>query len=151
MALAGRKANRMRAKFPVAVHLFLMREDQVLFLRRFNTGYEDGNYSVPAGHLDGGESVRRAMVREAREELGINIPPDDLVFAGVFHRKSEDERVDFFMVARSWDGAPRNYEPEKCDEVKWFSLDALPENLIPYVRRALEAYSGGEQFVEYGW
>jgi len=146
-----RKANKLRAKFPVAVHLFLLCGDQVLLLRRFNTGYEDGNYSVPAGHIDGGESVRLAMVREAREELGIEVRPDDLIFAGVFHRKSDDERVDFFLGTRSWDGEMRNNEPEKCDQIKWFALDELPNNMVPYVRRALEAYQRGEQFVEYGW
>jgi 8-oxo-dGTP pyrophosphatase MutT (NUDIX family) len=50
----------MRIRFPVTVHLLFIRDNQVLLLRRFNTGYEDGNYSIPAGHLDGDELVRVA-------------------------------------------------------------------------------------------
>jgi len=141
----------MRARFPVAVHLFLLRGEQVLLLRRFNTGYEDGKYSVPAGHLDGGEPVRQAAVREAREELGINIDPDDITFAGVFHRQSDDERVDFFFVIRKWQGNPRNAEPDKCDQLLWADLNDLPVNMIPYVRKALDNFDGSIQFQEFGW
>lgn len=141
----------MRSKFPVAVHLFLLRGKQILLLRRFNTGYEDGNYSVPAGHLDGGELVRSAALREAREELGISIDADDLEFAGVFHRKSNDERVDFFFVVRQWSGEPQNAEPDKCDQLLWSEMDALPENMIPYVRQAIENLKNGRRFQEFGW
>ena len=58
---------------PVAVHLLLVKNDRVLLLRRYNTGYEDGNYSVVAGHIEGGEDLKTAMIREAREEAGIEI------------------------------------------------------------------------------
>jgi 8-oxo-dGTP diphosphatase len=63
----------MRSKFPVAVHLFFLRDKQILLLRRFKTGYEDGNYSVVAGHVDTGESVTQAAIREANEEVGVII------------------------------------------------------------------------------
>lgn len=141
----------------MTVHLLFFRENQVLLLRRFNTGFEDGNYSVPAGHLDGGETVRMAAAREAHEEVGVHINVNDIAFATVTHRKSEDtlsgtgERVDFFVHIKSWDGEPFNAEPEKCDELRWFALDALPENTIPYVKSAIRNYRENIPFEEFGW
>ncbi len=140
-----------RFQCPVAVHLFLIRDEQVLLLRRYNTGYQDGNYSVVAGHLDGGEEIKAAMIREAREEVGIEIAPEDLRVVGVMHRTSDDERIDFFLVVESWAGEIANREPHKCDRLAWFDLDELPENVIPYVRRALRNYRRGEWFDSFGW
>ena len=51
------------------LHLILEQDNAVLLLRRFQTGYEDGNYSLVAGHMDGGEPARLGMVREALEDL----------------------------------------------------------------------------------
>jgi 8-oxo-dGTP diphosphatase len=141
----------MRAKFPVTVHMFFFRGEQVLLIRRYRTGYMDGHYSVPAGHLDGNEPVRLAAVREAREEIGVRLDPQDIAFAGVFHRREGDERVDFFVHVRRWSGEPVNAEPEKCDELRWAEVDDLPENTIPYVRRAIENFRAGVPFEEFGW
>lgn len=140
-----------RFKLVSAVHLFLIQDGKVLLLRRFNTGYEDGKYSVIAGHLDGDEQVAAAAIREAREEAGIEIAPHDLHVVGVMHRKSDDERVDFFVTAEQWVGQITNREPHKCDRLDWFELDRLPENVIPYVRRALENYRQGHWFDSFGW
>src|ERR1044071_7779258 len=105
----------MRAKFPVTVHLLFFRDDQILLLRRFNTGYADGQYSVPAGHLDGGETVLAAAAREGLGETGVHIAAGDIGFPAVVHRKDGDERVDFFVHIRRWQGEPANTEPDKCD------------------------------------
>ena len=147
----------MRAKFPITVHLLFFRDDQVLLLRRFNTGYEDGNYSVPAGHLDGGETVRMAAAREALEEIGVTIDIEDVAFASVMHRKSNDtltgtsERVDLFVHIRGWDGEPFNAEPDKCDELRWCDIHSLPDNTIPYVKQAIHNFMNGIPFDEFGW
>jgi 8-oxo-dGTP diphosphatase len=141
----------MRAKFPVTVHLLFFREDQILLLRRFNTGYADGQYSVPAGHLDGGETVISAARREGLEETGVRIEAGDVVFSSVVHRRDGDERVDFFVHIHKWQGEPANTEPDKCDELRWVGVNELPDNLIPYVKKAIQNHLTGIPFNEFGW
>ena len=141
----------MRAKFPVTVHLLFFRENHVLLLRRFNTGYADGQYSVPAGHLDGGETVITAAAREAEEETGLRLEAGDLTFSSVLHRIDGDERVDFFVHVQQWQGEPVNTEPDKCDELRWAHVNELPENVIPYVQKAIQNHRDGVKFEEFGW
>lgn len=132
-------------------HLILVRDARVLLLRRFRTGYEDGKYGLIAGHMDGAESARDATCREAAEEAGIVVRPDDLRFCHVVHRSTRDERVGFFFEAVRYEGEPRNAEPDKCDDLRWFPIDGLPENMVPYVRRALELWRRGVAYSEDGW
>lgn len=139
----------MRARFPVTVHLFFFRGDQLLLLRRFNTGFRDGEYSVPAGHLDGGETVMQAAIREAKEETGVNLEETDLTFSTVMHRIEDDERVDFFVLPHKWQGEPFNAEPDKCDDLRWVDVHQLPANTVPYVRQALGNHRAGIPFDEY--
>ena|SRR5215208_6583286 len=141
----------MRTKFPVTVHLLFFRENQILLLRRFNTGYADGQYSVPAGHLDGGETVIAAAAREGEEETGIRVHPGDIAFSSVIHRRDGDERVDFFVHVQQWQGEPANTEPDKCDELRWVNVNELPDNVIPYVRKAIQNHYDGIKFDEFGW
>lgn len=141
----------MRTKFPVTVHLLFFREDQVLLLRRFNTGYADGQYSVPAGHLEGGETVMAAAARESEEETGLRIGLEDMIFSSVVHRMEEEERVDFFVHVRQWQGEPANTEPDKCDELRWVNVNELPDNTVPYVQKAIQNHRAGIVFHEFGW
>ena len=132
-------------------HLLLLQNHRILLLRRQNTGYEDGNYSVIAGHIERDETARQGMAREAAEEAGLTIAPQDLVLCHVMHRKSGAERVSFFFQPRHWTGEPRNIEPHKCSDLSWFPIDSLPANVIPYIRQAIEATLLGETYSEYGW
>jgi ADP-ribose pyrophosphatase YjhB (NUDIX family) len=141
----------VHVKFPVTIHLFFIRGDQILLVRRFQTGFMDGHYSVPAGHLDGDETVRMAGVREAREEIGVRIDPQDMDFVGVFHRHSDDERVDFFFRVQKWEGEPLNAEPAKCDDMCWVAIDELPGNTIPYIRQAIKNLRSEILYQEFGW
>lgn len=144
----------MRNNFPYvgSGYLFLIKDHKILLQRRFQTGFEDGNYGVPAGHLDGGETAKAGTARECAEEIGITIMPEDLEVVHVMHRKAKnDERIDFFMVASKYTGEVTNMEPNKCDNLAWFSLDELPENIIEYVKQAITCYRDGVHYSEYGW
>lgn len=141
-----------RFKLIPDVHVLLSNEsDEVLLLRRRNTGFEDGSYSVVAGHVEADEEVTAAAAREAREEVGVEIQRKDLEVVGVMHRRSDDERVSFFLTASSWTGTIVNAEPDLCDNLSWRSLDDLPLNTIPYLRQALNNYRTGTFYDGFGW
>lgn len=145
-------AGKERFKVIPAVYLVLVKDKKILLLRRFNTGYEDGNYSFPAGHLDGKETSREAMAREAKEEIGITVDPSELKLVHLMHRNCIDhERLDMFFTVGKWEGEIKNIEPHKCDDLSWFSLNDLPKNLISYVRHFMDCYNKGINYSEFGW
>lgn len=104
-----------------------------------------------ARHVDSDEDLKTEMIREAKEEAGIEITPNNINFASVMHRKSDDERIDFFFIADSWEGEITNMEPQKCDDLSWFDINNLPSNTIPYIKRAIGNYISDVQFDVYGW
>jgi 8-oxo-dGTP pyrophosphatase MutT (NUDIX family)/N-acetylglutamate synthase-like GNAT family acetyltransferase len=136
-----------------AVYVIFRDHDDVLLLRRAGTGYHDGEYSVPAGHIDGGEPATLAAVREAKEEAAVDINPRTLRLAHTMHRVSTEpelhERIDLFFEASEWTGEPTNAEPYKCDELRWTSLNNLPENMVPEVAAALRNIAIGEPYSEF--
>lgn len=138
-----------RFKIIPAVYLVLMKENKILLSRRHNTGYFDNYYSFPAGHLDGNETFKQAMVREAKEETGIVLNPSDLELIHTLNRKIPDnERVDFFFTSKKWQGEPKIMESEKCDDLSWFELNNLPDNIIPYIKQVIDSFLNNINYSE---
>ena len=143
----------MRFQVVPAAYVFPRRTEdgveQVLLQLRQGTGYMDGHWAAAAaGHVEAGESVLAAAVREADEELGVTIDPVDLAPLCAMHRTSAphgpvDERVDFFFECRRWTGEPRTVEADKSVALRWFDLDALPEPVVPHERQVLDALVRG--------
>ena len=140
-----------RFKMIASGYLMLVREGNILLSRRFQTGYEDGKYSLPAGHIEDGETLTAGTCREIYEEIGVELKSSDLKLVHVMHRKHFDIRMDFFFTTDKSGLKPENREPEKCDDLSWFPLDALPENTIPYIRAAIEQYQRKIFYSEFGW
>lgn len=134
---------------PAISYAILRRADEVLLQLRSGTGYMDGFWSTAAaGHVEPGEAAVAAAVREAREELGIRIAADQLQPLCTVHRylqagSGAQSPVDFFFLARQWDGTPRLMEPEKACELRWFPLDALPQNLVAQEQLVLSRLDSG--------
>lgn len=140
-----------RNKAIPASYLFLEKDGQILVIRRFNTGYQDGSYSVPVGHVDTGKLPSEALIREANEEIGIELSPSDVELVHISYRPKHDDtdnRVDFFFRAKKWKGEVKNMEPEKCDDLKWVTFDNLPTNITTHVKDAIECMHKGIFFKE---
>ncbi|PPJ23134.1 NUDIX hydrolase [Nocardia nova] len=140
-----------RHKVTGDAHLVLRRGNEVLFGQRQNTGFEDGAWHLPSGHLEADESVIDALIREAEEEIGVTIAPGDVHFSHIMHNSSSGGRMAFFFTVRTWQGEPTNREPEKCSALEWFAADTLPDHMIDYCRVAMEHIAHGRSFSVYGW
>jgi len=138
-----------------ASYLVLIKDNKILMLRRFNTGFEDGNYSVVAGHVEKGESFSQCIIREAKEEAGIILDQNDIKVVHVMHRDSKtsvnNERVDVFFTASKWEGVIENKERDKCDDLAWFDIDNMPENTVEYVRDVISCIRNNVFYSESGW
>jgi 8-oxo-dGTP diphosphatase len=135
----------------VSAYLILLQNNQVLLGLRKNTGYNDGLWSLVAGHVEDGEPASAAMIREAREEIGIELSAEQIKVAHIMHRISNRQNVDIFFVCSDWTGSIRNCELEKCEKIDFFPLDALPEGIIDYNSYVLSAIARGEFYSEHGW
>lgn len=137
-----------------AVYLVLEKDDKILLIRRYNTGYQDGSYSLPAGHINGGESAVMAMVREAKEEINIALDTTELKLVHTLHRLAEErdhERIDLYFRTSKWKGKVSNLEPHKCDELRWEKIENLPENMAPEVKLALDNIVLGRPYSDSGF
>jgi 8-oxo-dGTP diphosphatase len=149
----SREGEGVRFQVVPAAYVFLRRTqdgvEQLLLQLRQGTGYMDGHWAAAAaGHVESGESVLDAAVREAAEELGIMIDPADLVPLCAMHRTVAphgpiDERVDFFFECRRWAGHPKTQEADKSADLRWFPLDGLPEPVVPHEHQVMTAVRDG--------
>ena len=140
-----------REKVAFAVYLIAVEDDRVLMLRRANTGWQDGSYSLIAGHVDADESASHAMLREAWEEAGIIVELADLKLVHTMHRKDLTNYLDLYFAVDKWEGKPVVREPDKADDLSWFSFDNLPSNTVESVRQALKSFRKGIAYSEHGW
>ncbi len=141
-----------RFKPYVAVWLVAKKDEQILLSRRYNTGWMDGYYTLVSGHLEEGEGITEAMIREAKEEAGLSLSPEQLSVVHVTHRKCPDrEYLDFFLEVKNLEEEPKNMEPDKCDNLQWFSLNELPDNVLSNLKFSLGAIENKIYYGEFGW
>ncbi|MBD3231830.1 NUDIX domain-containing protein [Candidatus Dependentiae bacterium] len=145
--------SKKHFKLMPAVWLIFIKDNQILLLKRKNTGWQDNKYSVPAGKLDGNETVMQAAVREAKEEIGLNIKIDNSDVIHVLHKKNDDneETIDFFIKVNNWKNTPKNMEPHKCEELKWNPINNLPQNTIDCLKYVINQIGKNIFYSEYGW
>ena len=143
--------NQKRYIVRCAAYVFMVRDNKLLLLRRKNTGWEDGKYGVPSGHLEENESLLAAAVREAKEESGININKSDLKMVHVMHRRVNHDYIDIYFTADKWEGEPFIAEKDKSDDLQWTHVDNLPKNTLENIKIAFTNYKNNVIFSQFGW
>ena len=136
-----------------AVYLVFEKGDKILISHRINSGYHDGEYGVPTGHIADGEPASGAAIRKALEEVGVKVRMSELRLEHVMHRSSgsdkTDDYIDFYFLVLNFAGEPANRIPTKCDGLKWVKWNELPTNTVPEVRYALERIKEGKVYSEF--
>lgn len=130
----------MKEMFKSAVHIIIMDNDKILLQKRKGSKLWPGNYALPAGHIDKGENQYEALVREAKEELDIEIDLKGITNCYVVLRRNFFEidgkvlepYIDYYFEVSIYTGTPKIAEPDKCEELVWASIDNLPEPFINY-------------------
>ncbi|MEU3617038.1 NUDIX domain-containing protein [Streptomyces sp. NPDC006872] len=138
----------------VGVHLYLERDGKILLgLRHPDSPFAPRHHHFLAGHCEQ-ESAVACLVREAREEAGLEMEAQDVELAHVVHvvdAPGTQPRLQLVFRARRLRGEPQLLEPDKCLGWHWWPLDALPEPMVPYARAAITGIQEGRLYTELGW
>lgn len=145
-------------KLKVAVILILTKiennEEYILLQKRQNTGILDGFYDCSCcGHLEEGETLKEGIIRESKEELGIDIAASDLEICSTMHAsfKNGGEYLLITFHTNKYKGTPKIMEPNKCSDLKWFKINDLPIDLADTRRISIENYKNKNYYSEYGF
>ena len=117
-------------------------KEEILLALRKNTGYNDGEYELPGGHVDAGEDVMNAMIREAKEELNIELERESLKIEHILHHY-KGNRLKFVISADRYCGELKIGEPDKCEKLEWFNIEQLPENMDKKAKKVLKEIKNG--------
>ncbi|MFE0442422.1 MULTISPECIES: NUDIX hydrolase [Aerococcus] len=138
-------SKKLRYTNPSAGILILTRkldgQKQVLLQHRGQTEMLANKWDCISGHVEAQETVRQAMVREAYEELGIQIQVDDLTFVGLTHLRLDDETTyyNIYLTTDRFMGTPQIMETDKHDDLKWVNLTDLQAMAEAIVKNRYEA------------
>ena len=138
-----------REKFLSSIYIIIKNEDnKILLQRRQGTKLWPGFLALPAGHIDVCENAYEAAIREAKEELDIDIRIEDIVDTFVVNRrnKSLSPYYDVYFELSRYFGEIKINEPNKCSELVWSSIDNLPIDMIDFEKEAIDKNREGIKF-----
>jgi 8-oxo-dGTP diphosphatase len=102
---------------------------------------ERGLWEFPGGKVEFGEKLHDAVRREIKEEFDIDIEVIELLDVVDHILPDEGQHwVSPSYICRLTAGEPRIVEPDKCDEICWYRIDSLPENMTQATKVNVEDY-----------
>jgi 8-oxo-dGTP diphosphatase len=138
----------------IDAHVVLRRNGKILLMRRAGDVFASGQFCMPSGHLEQGESILCAAIRETKEEVGVVLEPAALRLVLSIHQRNPDKkhtRIGFVFEPDYWDGEPSLCEPTKCTELLWADPLDLPVETAEYTVAVLRAIVRHDSFALNGW
>ncbi|MCL2846145.1 MAG: NUDIX domain-containing protein [Firmicutes bacterium] len=148
--------NTKRHTAPAATFLFLLRDTsdgpEVLLQLRKGGWMTDHWDASASGHVDDGETMLSSIIREAYEEINAQMSREYIEFTATSHTLVDGTAYHHaYFFARYWDGDIQIMEPQKVGDLAWFNINNLPENIVPSILRAIQAYKNNTTYFESEW
>ncbi len=129
----------------VGVAALVIRDGNILMGKRKGS-HGAGEYGLVGGHVEYGETLEEALLREIAEECGITVKNIRLLCISDMLNYPPKHYVDVGFVAEWESGEPQNLEPEKREAWEWVPMDSLPENVFGTTPQYIEAYKSGKNY-----
>ncbi|CAN5898584.1 hypothetical protein BH24DEI2_BH24DEI2_14220 [soil metagenome] len=117
-------------------------QGKVLLLRQ-----PRGFYGLPGGIVDQGETPPTAAVREAREEVGVEVELDFIIGTYLLTGGGWPDIFASVYKAHVLKGTPHAHDPAEVLEVLWCSPEALPSPIVPDAEAAIADFLAGKRGV----
>ncbi len=137
----------MEDKPKAGIGIFLIKDGQLLLGKRKGS-HGAGEYALPGGHIENGETFEDCVLRELAEEAGPEIKIKTPTFLCVTNLRKYLPRhyVDIGMLAEWVSGEPIVTEPDKKEAWDWYGLDKLPKPLFGCTENYIKAYKTGKSY-----
>ena len=119
----------LRPKVGVGVYIVNDKNEVLLLLR--NASHGSGTWCPPGGHMEYGESFFETGARETKEEADLDVSEIELVgVTNDIYTEETKHYITLHLRAKNYKGEEKIMEPDKASDMKWFSINALPENMF---------------------
>lgn len=138
-----------REEFLSAVYLIIRNQNnEILLQRRRGTKLWPGFLALPAGHIDEGENAYDAVIREAKEELGIDLSTNNIIDTFVVNRRNKSllPYYDVYFEIDNYKNEIKIMEKDKCSELVWHNINNLPNDMIDFEVEAIKNNQKGIKF-----
>lgn len=135
----------------VGVGVFVQHPDGRILLGKRKGSHGAGEWSLPGGHVEWGETVEHAAAREVLEETGLTVENVHKLWYGDYFCTEKDlHYVTLFLTAEVCCDPEllRTVEPDKCEGWEWFDDKSLPAPLFGLIAQAYDEFYGARYYRE---
>lgn len=135
--------------------MIIEKNNKILFLKRHNISFH-GFWCLPTGKIEENESPLQAIIRETKEEVGVEVNPSLATIVAsnvpnIYNPNLMYKDVNLFFLCKEFKHNPINMEPNKHIEMEWFNVESLPNPILDVVRQGIFQYSKGINYGDLGY